>query len=234
MGRHMVRGRKRTFCIDAAVAAALPVFIEKGYEGASFGELIAAIGINPPSFYSAFGNKEGLFRRAMELYAARNAPLLVEALSQPTAYQVTERLLCSLADAHTDPAKPAGCLFVQGALSCSDAAKEVRGELARHRNACEVQLRERYVQARTDNDLPADADPAALALFITTICQGMAVQAAGGATRNSLRQLVDIALEAFPKPMASAKAAPRNARKRSNKLTRIGESSRTSMRSGTT
>jgi AcrR family transcriptional regulator len=218
----MARGRRRTFDVESAVATALPIFIAKGYEGAAFGDLIAAMGINPPSFYSAFGSKEGLFRRAMELYAARGAPLIADALSLPTANQVIERLLRSTADAHTDPAKPAGCLFVQGALCCSDGARDIRDELAKYRNAFEAQLLERLFQARAAKDLPADADPAALALFISTVCQGMAVQAAGGATRNTLHRLVDVTLRALPKPAAPAKAPPPSPsrRRRSNKPTR--------------
>jgi AcrR family transcriptional regulator len=198
------------FDVESAVAKALPIFIAKGYEGASFGELIAAIGVNPPSFYCAFGNKEGLFRRAMELYAARGAPFTADALRQPTAYEVINRVLRATADAHTDPAKPAGCLFVQGALSCSDDARGIRDELAKHRNAFEAQLRERLLQARVDRDLPADADPAALALFISTVCQGMAVQAAGGATRKTLYRLIDVALRVLPKPVGAAKGALRD------------------------
>ena len=203
----MARGRPRKFDVESAVATVLPIFIAKGYEGASFGELVAAIGINPPSFYSAFGSKEGLFRRVMKLYADGGASFIVDALSQSTAYQVTDRLLRSTADAHTDPSKPAGCLFVQGALSCSDAGNNIRDELAQYRNAFEAQLRERFLQARADKDLPPDADPAALALFISTICQGMAVQAVGGATRKTLHRLVDVTLKAFPKPPGIRKSA---------------------------
>jgi AcrR family transcriptional regulator len=194
----MARGRPRTFDVDLAVGRALPIFLANGYEGASFAQLIAAIGINPPSFYAAFGSKEGLFRRAMDLYAARAATSIAAALSQRSAYQVIAHLLRATADSHTDPAKPPGCLFVQGALSCSEAASDIRDELAKHRSAFEAQLRRRFAQAQAAKDLSDGVDPRDLALLVSTICQGMAVQAAGGATRRTLRRLVDVTLKTLP------------------------------------
>ena len=45
------------------------MFWRKGYEGATLCDLTSAMGINPPSLYAAFGNKEGLFRQALDRYS---------------------------------------------------------------------------------------------------------------------------------------------------------------------
>ena len=66
----MAIGRPRAFDMDQALDRALDVFWRKGYEGASICDLTAAMGINPPSLYAAFDNKEGLFRKALDRYAA--------------------------------------------------------------------------------------------------------------------------------------------------------------------
>ncbi|MDR3471112.1 MAG: TetR/AcrR family transcriptional regulator [Devosia sp.] len=191
----MGMGRPREFDPDTAVAAALPIFIQKGYEGATFGELIAAMGINPPSFYAAFGNKEGLFDRVLTLYAERGAAIVAEALSQPTAYAVVEKLLRLTADADTDPARPPGCLFVQGALSCSDRAIGVREELANRRTAIEPILRLRLEQAYAHDDKSVGGSPDKVSRYISTVIQGMAVQAVGGAPREALHEIVDVVLD---------------------------------------
>ena len=56
------RGRPRTFDREDALRRAMEVFWEHGYEGASMTELTAAMGINSPSLYAAFGCKEQLLR----------------------------------------------------------------------------------------------------------------------------------------------------------------------------
>jgi len=52
--------------MDQALDRALEVFWRQGFEGASICDLTAAMGINPPSLYAAFGNKEALCRRALD------------------------------------------------------------------------------------------------------------------------------------------------------------------------
>src|SRR5687768_2471443 len=83
-------GRPRAFDEQAALEAALGVFWRKGYEGASLSDLTEAMGINRPSLYAAFGNKEALFRRVLERYAQGPACYVREAAEAPTARGVFE------------------------------------------------------------------------------------------------------------------------------------------------
>jgi len=191
-------GRPRTFDADRALDRALQVFWRKGYEGASLSDLTRAMRINRPSLYAAFGDKEHLFRRALDRYEEGPASYACEALKEPTARAVVERLLYSSADAMSDPRYPRGCLFIQGALACGDEAVSVKRELSSRREAGEQALCERLERAKSEGDLPPDSDPVALARYVITTAQGMSVQAASGATRAELRRVVDIALRAWP------------------------------------
>jgi AcrR family transcriptional regulator len=192
------KGRPREFDTDDALDRALEVFWRKGYEGASLAELTEAMGISRPSLYAAFGNKEALFRRALDRYADGPAAYTREALNAATARQVAERLLLGAADALTDPCHPPGCLGVMGALTCGEAAESIREELCTRRMSFEKLLRLRLERARSEGDLPADTNCADLARLVLTNTHGRWVQAAGAATRRDLRKVAEMALLAWP------------------------------------
>jgi AcrR family transcriptional regulator len=191
-------GRPRAFCTEEALDHALQVFWHKGYEGTSLSDLTEAMGINRPSLYAAFGNKEALFRRVLDRYFEGPAAYVRAALQELTARAVVERLLLGAAERLTDPGHPPGCLAVQGALSCGVGADSIRLELGARRATAEVALRERLEQAKSAGDLPPAADPADLARYVATVMYGMAVQAAGGASRDELQRVVRTALRAWP------------------------------------
>jgi AcrR family transcriptional regulator len=195
----MQKGRPREFDCAEALDKALHVFWKRGYEGTSLTDLTDAMGISRPSLYAAFGNKEELFRRALDRYA-EVAPGQVhrEALAEPTARAVVAYLLRGLAEVLTDPKHPPGCLAVQGALSCGEAAESVKQALATRRAARQTALCERFERARAEGDLASDSDPAALARYVATVTQGMSVQAAGGAKRAELLEVAEMALRAWP------------------------------------
>lgn len=192
-------GRPRAFDPETALEQALQVFWRKGYEGTSLTDLTEAMGINRPSLYAAFGNKEDLFRKAFDRYLAGPASFWGQALQAPTARAVAEQLLRGGVAAQTDPTRPRGCLGVQGALSCGDEAAAIRQELCERRAAGQELLRLRFVRAQKEGDLSADADAGDLARYISTVVQGMAVQAASGAKPEELSRLVDVAMAAWPK-----------------------------------
>ncbi|KAF0222250.1 MAG: transcriptional regulator [bacterium] len=191
-------GRPREFDIDKALESALQVFWSKGYEGASLEDLTKAMGINRPSLYSAFGNKEELFRKALDRYFENRGVVIEKALNEPTARAVVEALLFEFANSQTDPTHPPGCLAVQGALVSGDDADCIRQELISRRLSTEQALCSRFERAKLEGDLPADIEPADLARYVATLSQGMSVQAASGASCEQLRKVVELALRIWP------------------------------------
>src|SRR5271170_264558 len=147
-------GRPRAFDPDTALEAALRMFWRKGYEGTALSDLTAAMGINRPSIYATFGNKEALFRKALDRYSEQMTNYTAEALKEPTAREVAERLMVGTADLLSCPGNPKGCLMVQGALACGDEADPIRKELIARRATGEAALRERFQRAKLERDLP--------------------------------------------------------------------------------
>jgi AcrR family transcriptional regulator len=191
-------GRPLGFDPEKALEAALRVFWKKGYEGTALSDLTAAMGINRPSIYATFGNKEALFRKALDRYNAKMTGYTAEALREPTARAVAERLMVGAADLLSCPGNPKGCLMVQGALACGDEADSIRKELISRRATGEAALRERFERAKVEGDLPAGADPGDLARYVMAVMHGMSVQSAGGASREQLQGVIDLSLRAWP------------------------------------
>ena len=190
-------GRPRAFDPDAALDRAMHVFWAKGYDGASLSHLTRAMRINRPSLYAGFGNKERLFRKALNRYLNGPVAWFGKALSAPKARDVVEQIFSGTTRMAENRAIPPGCLLVQGALACGNAL--ARKEVAARRTAVEIALRRRLQRAKREGDLPKNADPAELAHYVVTVVRGMAVQSAGGATRGQLRRVAQIALRAWPK-----------------------------------
>ncbi|MFE9684410.1 TetR/AcrR family transcriptional regulator [Streptomyces sp. NPDC002701] len=191
-------GRPRGFDIDEALERAVRVFWEKGYEGAGLTDLTNAMGITRTSMYAAFGNKEELFRKALARYTEGPASYADRALREPTARQVAAAFLSGSARATTSPGCPTGCLGVQGALAAGEAGRTARDALVVWREEAVDLLRERFGRAVDEGDLPPDADPGLLARYLMTVANGIAVQAAGGATRDELQHVADMALASWP------------------------------------
>jgi AcrR family transcriptional regulator len=193
----MAMGRPREFDTDKALDEAMEVFWRHGYEGATIAELTGVMGINPPSLYAAFGSKEGLLKAALDRYCEKRDEFMREVLAAPTAREVVEGLLLRVADKQTDPDNPPGCLLVAGGLACGTGSENVPFELAAHRAHAEDQLRERFIRAKAEGDLTSDANPSALARYLSAVIAGMGVLATSGATREDLRQIALVSAKTF-------------------------------------
>lgn len=205
-------GRPRSFDEKVALEKAMEVFWRKGYDAASVSDLTAAMGINPPSLYAAFGNKESLFLRVLAHYGEGPASYSARAMEAPTAREVAARRLFGAVDAMCDPSRPPGCLAVQTAAKCGDPESVIGQTLASLFEAGHQAFVARFQRARAEGDLPRDADPVALARFINAVAQGISVQAAAGVDRSGLEGIAELALRQFPKrpkTMPARKHRPR-------------------------
>lgn len=194
----VLRGRPREFDVDDALTAALRVFWSKGYEGASMTDLTEAMGVTRPSLYAAFGNKEALFRKALDLYEREKLCYMGQALEAPTARGVAERLLRGSLENQTSGDDPRGCLGVISSVACGAEADCIRQEVLERGRIAHQALIERMERAIAEGDFHAPVDPEGITKYLTAILQGMAVQAGAGATRADLQRLVDTSLAIWP------------------------------------
>jgi AcrR family transcriptional regulator len=192
------KGRPREFDVDEALAAALRVFWAKGYEGASLSDLTEAMGITRPSLYAAFGNKEALFHKALDLYEREKLAYVGEALEAPTSREVVERILRGALAMQTSECEPKGCMRVISSVSCGPEAESIRADLMQRRQSSQRALCDRMRRAKAEGDLPEGADVDGLCTYLGAILGGMAVQASSGAPKAQLEALVETTLQMWP------------------------------------
>jgi len=193
-----IRGRPREFDMEDALASALRVFWGKGYEGTSLTDLTEAMGITRPSLYAAFGNKEALFRQALDLYEREKLAYVGPALDAPTARGVAERLLQGAINTCADEAEPRGCLRVIASTPCGSEAQCIREEVLERGQTIHALLVARMARAVAEGDFHAPVDPEAITKYLGAVLQGMAVQAGAGSTREELQRVVDTTLAVWP------------------------------------
>ena len=174
------------------------LFWRHGFEATSLSELTAAMGVMPPSIYAAFGDKKGLFRAAVDRYLA--GPVTARSIIEgaPTAKQAASNLLRSAALGFSGADTPPGCLLASSAISCSEAAADVRDELAAIRRGIEARLKDRIVRSVDAGELARETDADALAGHVMAVIQGLSTLARDGASREKLLAVAAMAMRAWP------------------------------------
>ena len=185
------RGRPRKFDPDQAVATAQALFLARGYDGVGVADLTEALGINPPSFYAAFGSKAALFARVLEHYShSKGLPLddllrpgrPVEEALAALLEEAAERYAANVAD----PAA-AGCLVLEGQRCNDPAARDAASAL----NRAGIEAIRAFIAARHPDRAEALTD------YVIAVLNGLSTAARAGQGRDRLLATVGLAAAAI-------------------------------------
>jgi TetR/AcrR family transcriptional regulator, copper-responsive repressor len=199
------RGRPRGFDRDDVLDRAMRLFWERGYEATSVSELTEAMGITAPTLYSFFGDKKQLFLETVDRYQSGPGCFAIKAFTEePTAESSIRRLLMEAVASFSNPRGPKGCLVVLGATNCTVESRDVFKALSDRRRAAEAAVRDRIAAGRAAGELAEDADIDALTGMITGALFGLAIKARDGASRTTLRKIVDQTMQVWPKRHAES------------------------------
>jgi TetR/AcrR family transcriptional regulator, copper-responsive repressor len=205
------RGRPRSFDREAALQRAIKVFWKHGYEATSINDLTHAMGINPPSLYAAFGDKEKLFMEVVDHYVEERRAAVMRAFAEPTARRAVERWLTEAANALAQDRVPRGCLLVMSDTNCSAQSRHVQEALASRRASMTKLLKSRIDRGVKEGDVPGGTDTASLADFYSVVLQGMVMLARDRPLRKSLLAAVQTAMRAWPEPASRSRRVLRAA-----------------------
>jgi len=195
IGKKLTSGRKREFDAQLALDAAMHTFWKKGYVGTSMNDLIMSMGINKPSMYRAFGNKESLFVKATQRYLETKMQPHLALLNQEnlSLKQRFKNHMMSIIKMQCDPEPALGCYLVlcQSELVSGDIPHDAESILMQ----AELLPRQLYTELlSTDNEaieLGLDKNAAANALTLYTLLKGSASMARSGVTTVELEYSVD-------------------------------------------
>lgn len=202
------RGRPKNFDRSVALQQAMKLFWERGYEGTSFDDLTAAMGISASSFYNSFGSKERLYQEAAQAYMAAAGQWFIAELDADTDTKTAfHRLLSAAACEFTRNDRPSGCMISLACTQVPPALMCLRDTMAAHRRAAQSAMAARIHRGIDEGDLPENTDVEALAAFYSTLSRGLAAQARDGASREQLQAIVEVGMRAWPE---AAPYAPPN------------------------
>lgn len=193
------RGRPRTFDRHAALACAMEMFWQKGFDGCAISDLTTAMNINSPSLYAAFGSKEDLFREAIDLYGTIEGEATRAALTGPRNIRdALGKMLKRSVDMFTRGPQPRGCMVMLGALNVSADQKELRSLLHKRQKQILDLIARRMAMAVDDGEIAASVDINGLSMMCAALFTGLAVHAHDGAGRARLNSAIDAFIATLP------------------------------------
>ena len=195
------KGRPRSFDHDQVLRRALEVFWRKGFEPATVAELCKAMGITPPSLYTGFGSKAGLFVEAVKYYERTYWQEPAERLfAEPDIHRAIAGYFAAAARILLSPDTPCGCLVVLGAVNISEDATEVVAAVQQARQQTRQMFVDRLRSAIAAGQLPPDTDARALAGALTALLDGLSLQARDGLRQSELVSMAAHAVALLPLP----------------------------------
>lgn len=206
------RGRPKQFDRGTALSKALNLFWRHGYEATSLADLVEATGAKAPTLYAEFGNKEGLFRAAVEHYLKNfyeKSSCLLSRTDLPVEDTVG-RYLRAIVELFTDCDTPSGCFMISASSGMSSSSADIAEMLRARHLSQERTLFEYFEKKKESGDLTAVTDSALLAKYLACTIQGFSVQARDGASSAELNRLIDVVMNLWPeltKATVASKAA---------------------------
>ncbi|WP_434659705.1 TetR/AcrR family transcriptional regulator [Klebsiella sp. MISC125] len=191
----VTRGRPRDFDRNIALEKALETFWQYGYEASSLALLKAAMGINSPSLYAAFGSKNALFTEAVTFYLAKYGAYREKALqSSKSAREGIAALFEQTLTQFFADERHKGCFVVLAALLGSQDSAPIRSMLNEERRRTSLLFERRLMEEQTAGDSAARQQVHILAEYFTTVLFGLSIQVRDGVTEQEARAVVNLAL----------------------------------------
>lgn len=187
-------GPVKQFDQKQALAKALQVFWEKGFEATSMQDLVNAMGINRASMYDTFGNKQNLFNRALFEYSERTIENIRRVLEQPGSPLMNIVNYFKMMGSSTEMANNYGCFLNNTAVEFGPHDPQIANTIREQWNKVELMFKSALDKAIEQGELKADTDTLALARFFNTLTSGLAVRSKVNVSAEQISGVVKTAI----------------------------------------
>lgn len=191
--------RPRSFDEDQVLDLAIDAFWQRGFEGTSVADLVAATGLQKGSLYNAFGDKESLFLAALERYQHGVETAIEDLLlGAETAADGIELWLQMLLQNCRGEAGRRGCFATNAVAERASTDAAVRKSIARHERRLRGLVADAVEAGQGAGQVRKDIDSEVLSGILWSFATGLRLAARRGAKRErveaqvaALRQLIE-------------------------------------------
>jgi AcrR family transcriptional regulator len=188
------RGRPKLYDATSALEAAATVFWSKGFSGTSLDDLSAAMDMNRPSIYRAFGDKESIYRQALDQFASHmEEGFRRTLLHEPDIRVGLKKFYREALEIYTSGDSALGCMVMCTAPAAAVSHPEVQADLLSVIQEIDAKLLVRVEKAMADGQVPKTQDGKLLGKLIQAVLHTLAIRARAGESKASLRKFADSA-----------------------------------------
>jgi len=189
-----VPGRPRKYVHDEALGQAVDAFWQKGFDATSLGDLEAAMSMNRPSIYNAFGDKESVYLRALGQFSGRLKEAVGKRIAgEPGLENALTRAYLSALDVYFSTTPPRGCFMFCTAPVEALAHPEVQRQLMRALQELDGAFEVRFRKAQETGEYPPECDAKHAAQMAQAVLHSLAIRARAGESKLSLRRMAKFA-----------------------------------------
>ena len=189
------RGRPRLYDEETALRAAGEVFWARGFAATSLDDLAEAMHMNRPSIYKAFGDKESIYRKALQQFGEHMRSDFVATLETESDFRVGLRKLYRKAlDTYTHGDAALGCMVMCTAPAVAIDHPEIQSDLQSVIEEIDSRVMARISSAKSDGQLAEHIDAKALTLMLQALLHSLAIRTRSGESKQSLRKFIDSSL----------------------------------------
>jgi len=190
------RGRPREYDEEMALEAAVQVFWTKGFSATSLDDLSTAMGMNRPSIYRAFGDKEAIYRQAlMHFCKLMDAAFAQTMLAENDVRDALTRFYRAAVTTYTAGEQPRGCMVMSTAVAAATGHPEIQADLLAITRDLDKKMATRLQQAVDDGQLPATFDVSGRAAVAQSLLHSLSLRARAGESQRQLHRIIKTGVE---------------------------------------